>query len=64
MSFRAKIFKKKEGILFFVGPEAGFSSLETKILRKIGMGVRLHQNILRTDTAPLAALSQIAAAII
>ncbi len=45
-------------LLFFVGPEAGFTSDETDHLRKLGaQGVRIHPHILRTDTAPLAALS-------
>lgn len=44
--------------LFFVGPEAGFSENEVKQLKHLGAkGVRLHKNILRTDTAPLVALS-------
>lgn len=46
-------------ILFFVGPEKGFHPKErTHLLEALGAkGVRLHQNILRTETAPLAALS-------
>jgi 16S rRNA (uracil1498-N3)-methyltransferase len=49
-----------EGCLFFVGPEAGFSDKEVQLLSQLGAeGVRLHQNILRTDTAPLVALSLI-----
>ncbi len=47
-------------IAFFVGPEAGFTDEETCHLRKLGAtGVSLHNNILRTDTAPLVALSLI-----
>lgn len=47
-------------ILFFIGPESGFSDKETDILRQKGAhGVKLHTNILRTDTAPLMALSLI-----
>lgn len=47
-----------DGAIFFVGPEAGFSEDEVKHLKHLGAkGVRLHQNILRTDTAPLAALA-------
>lgn len=45
-------------VLFFVGPEQGFSSNEELILKSWGaIGVKLHSNILRTDTAPIAALS-------
>lgn len=45
-------------VLFFVGPEAGFTSDEVEQMQKLqAIGVRLHQNILRTDTASLAALS-------
>ena len=43
---------------FFVGPEAGFSPSEECRLRELqAQGVRLHHNILRTDTASLTALS-------
>ncbi|MCH9627082.1 MAG: Ribosomal RNA small subunit methyltransferase E [Chlamydiales bacterium] len=57
------VLQKKEGLHFFVGPEAGFTSEEERILETLGVrGVKLHPWILRTDTAPLAALSQIYAA--
>jgi 16S rRNA (uracil1498-N3)-methyltransferase len=47
-------------ILFFVGPESGFTEKEVQILRdKNVKGVKLHQYILRTETAPLMALSLI-----
>lgn len=47
-------------ILFFVGPEAGFSAREESWLKKQHVrGVSLHQHVLRTDTAPLVALSLI-----
>ena len=47
-------------IIFAVGPESGFSDGEDKILRDLGaIGVKLHNNILRTDTASLMALSLI-----
>ncbi|MEM1282288.1 MAG: RsmE family RNA methyltransferase [Chlamydiota bacterium] len=43
---------------FFIGPESGFSEKEEKALQEIGaVGVKLNQNILRTDTAPMVALS-------
>jgi 16S rRNA (uracil1498-N3)-methyltransferase len=45
-------------ILFVTGPEAGFSKQEVQILRERGAaGVKLHPNILRTDTASIMALS-------
>ena len=48
----------KEAVLFFIGPESGFSEEEEVALRRFGAtGVKLHQNILRTDTAALAALT-------
>ena len=53
--------KPEKGILFFIGPEQGFHSQEAHILKELGVrGVKLHPNILRTDTAPLCALSLIA----
>jgi 16S rRNA (uracil1498-N3)-methyltransferase len=49
-----------EDIIFFVGPEAGFTEREEEVLRERGVkGVSLHGNILRTDTAALMALSLI-----
>lgn len=48
----------QDGMVFVVGPESGLSSKEEKLLDKLGAkGVSLHKNILRTDTAPLAALT-------
>lgn len=47
-------------ILFFTGPESGFSCEETRLLKILGAkGVKLHENILRTDTASLAAITLI-----
>lgn len=44
--------------IFCVGPEAGFSEFEEKHLQSLnGIGVQLHRNILRTDTAALVALA-------
>ena len=50
-----------EPIVFFVGPEKGFHEQEVLLLEKKfqAMGVKLHDNILRTDTASLVALSLI-----
>lgn len=45
-------------ILFFVGPESGFADAEIVELKRRGaQGVKLHSNILRTDTAAITALS-------
>jgi 16S rRNA (uracil1498-N3)-methyltransferase len=45
-------------IAILTGPEAGFSDREVKILENLGaQGVSFHHNILRADTAPIAALS-------
>lgn len=45
-------------VCFFVGPESGFSPDEIQLLRKRGVvGVKLHDNVLRTDTAALVALT-------
>lgn len=49
-----------QGIMFFVGPESGFSSEEVQNLIELNsVGVKLHSNILRTDTAGITALSLI-----
>jgi 16S rRNA (uracil1498-N3)-methyltransferase len=58
----AEVLKEKqEPLIFFVGPEKGFHQKELAHLEKIGaQGVKLHQNILRVDTAPIVALSQLA----
>lgn len=45
-------------IHFVIGPEAGLTPKEEELLKQTGgQGVRLHPHILRTDTAPLAALA-------
>ncbi len=50
--------KVDQGIVFFVGPESGFSDGEVVALKDMGVkGVKLHENILRTDTASMVALS-------
>lgn len=55
--------KPQNGVLFFIGPEAGFHPDEEAKLQRLGAkGVKLHDNILRTDTASLTALSIIALA--
>ncbi len=47
-------FKK---ILFITGPESGFSKGEAQQLKGRATGVRINQNILRAETAPIVALS-------
>lgn len=45
-------------IVFITGPEGGLSSAEEQFLRDQGaIGVKLHENILRTETASLMAMS-------
>ncbi|HAZ15873.1 MAG: hypothetical protein A2Y28_00950 [Chlamydiae bacterium GWC2_50_10] len=53
-----QINEKASGILFITGPEKGFTDTEIDTLEKRlhAKGVRLHDNILRMETAPLAAL--------
>lgn len=52
--------KSERGVIFAVGPEKGWSPDELSQLKKLkAKGVSLHSNILRADTAPLAALSLI-----
>jgi len=48
-------------IILFIGPESGFASKETHFLQETlqSKGVRFHSNILRAETASLAALSLI-----
>jgi 16S rRNA (uracil1498-N3)-methyltransferase len=41
---------------FITGPEKGFSKKELDVLEQRAEGVRLHPNILRAETAPIAAL--------
>ncbi len=52
---RATKSEKKEKAVFVTGPEKGFSEKEIRALEKKGTGVRLHKNILRAETAPIAA---------
>ncbi len=48
---------KADGIVFFIGPEGGFTEKEEKLLQQLGVkGVKLHENILRTETAALIAV--------
>jgi 16S rRNA (uracil1498-N3)-methyltransferase len=46
-------------VVFFIGPEKGFSAAELETLAKFkAQGISLHTNILRAETAALTALSQ------
>lgn len=48
----------KDSLIFFIGPESGFSHNEDKLLKEFhSKGVKLHNQILRTDTASLCFLS-------
>lgn len=48
----------QKGFSFIIGPESGLSKKEEALCRELGAkGVKLHSNILRTDTAPLVVLS-------
>lgn len=49
-----------ESIIFITGPEQGFSQNEEKILREKCKGVRINANILRAETAPIAAAAILA----
>jgi 16S rRNA (uracil1498-N3)-methyltransferase len=51
-------YSPTEGAIFVTGPEKGLTKQEIINLEAIGaQGVTLHLHVLRTDTAPLAALS-------
>lgn len=51
-----------KGAIFCTGPESGFTPSEEASLKAIGaIGVKLHSNILRTDTASLVALAAMTA---
>lgn len=47
-------------VIFFIGPEKGFSFNELEILANSfqAKGISLHENVLRAETAAIAALSQ------
>jgi len=51
----------KEPIVIFIGPEKGFSPKEVEILEQKlkAQGIKLHENILRTETAGIVALAQL-----
>ncbi len=55
-----EIVKTQKNICVFIGPEGGFSDNEIEALKQIGAEVAtLGKRILRTETAPLAALVSI-----
>ena len=55
-----EIVKTQKNICVFIGPEGGFSDNEVEALKQIGAEVAtLGKRILRTETAPLAALVSI-----
>lgn len=56
--------KTPQKIIVFIGPESGFAPEEEAQLRLWqALGVKLHPNVLRTDTAALVALSLISDAL-
>lgn len=57
----ATVFKKSQGHCVCIGPESGFTDQEVATLVKMNaQGVKLHGNILRTDTAAIVALALLA----
>lgn len=54
-------YAPKEPIVIFIGPEKGFSLKEVESLehKLKAQGVKLHENILRTETAGVVALAQL-----
>lgn len=56
--FLINALDKNENVIICIGPESGFTSDEIQKLRLLhAKGVKLHDNILRTDTAAILALS-------
>jgi 16S rRNA (uracil1498-N3)-methyltransferase len=55
----SSVLKPLKEACIFIGPEKGFHDKETHFLvdKLKAVGVKLHHNILRTDTAAIAALS-------
>jgi 16S rRNA (uracil1498-N3)-methyltransferase len=50
--------KPSNGAIFCIGPESGFTEEEVEFLQKLDAhGVKLHPNILRTETAAIASLT-------
>lgn len=51
------LIPKNETPLFISGPESGFSDKEVTLLEQKAKGVRINQNILRAESAPIVASS-------
>ena len=53
--------KPSSTMTFVVGPEKGFSAEESVLLQQTlqGQGVKLHDNVLRAETAAITALAQV-----
>jgi len=47
---------KNDSLALVIGPESGLSESEEKLLREKGIGIKLSDAILRTDTAPIVAI--------
>lgn len=53
-----QFFQNEFPLIFFVGPESGWSNQEIELLQTKGVkSVKLHRNVLRTDTASMMAMS-------
>lgn len=50
------VLESFEEVIFFVGPEGGFSNAEAKHLRSFSQSVSLGSNILRTETAAICGM--------
>ncbi len=55
-----KIEPPSSTTVFITGPESGFSKEEVALLETKAKGVRLNKNILRAETAPIAAMALLA----
>jgi len=53
----SKEIPKSDCLAFITGPERGFSKQEVQLLNKEAVSFKLNTNILRAETAPLAAIS-------
>lgn len=54
------LIEESSQVIFFVGPESGFHPKEIEKFREWGyIGVRLNENILRAETAAIAALTML-----
>lgn len=54
--------REEESCLIAIGPEGGFSDEEVAAMEALGLqGVKLHENVLRTETAAIVALAVVTA---